>query len=86
MPADPLAEFFTIAPSVGTDTCFRVSDETTILFVDTATSTVTTGDPSQLAVDQVVDLFGQSAANAMSDCFVADELLVDGPPPAASGT
>ncbi len=85
VPADPLTEFFTITPSVGTDTCFRVSDETTLLFVDAAASTVTVGDLAQLDVDQVVDLFGQSSANAMSDCFMADEVLVDGPPP-DSGT
>ena len=85
VPADPFAEFFTITPSLGTDTCFRISDETTILFVDSATSTVTTGAAAQLAVDQVVDLFGLSAANAMSDCFMADEVLIDGPPPADPG-
>ena len=86
VPADPLAEYFTITPSVGTESCFRISDETTILFVDTETSTVSPGEPAQLAVDQVVDLFGQSAANAMSDCFMADEVLVEGPPPADPGT
>ena len=46
---------------------------------------VTPGEPAQLAVDQVVDLFGQSSANAMSDCFMADDVLVEGPPPADSG-
>ena len=85
VPADPLAEYFTITPSVGTEACFRISDETTILFVDTETSTVTPGEPAQLAVDQVVDLFGQTSANAMSDCFMADDVLVEGPPPADSG-
>ena len=42
---------------------------------------MTPGEPGQLAVDQVVDLFGKSAETAMSDCFIAEDVIVDGPPP-----
>lgn len=84
IPTDPLNEYFTIAPSiVEGDACFRINDDTSILFVDTATSTVTSGTAADLAVGQVVDLFGTTAVDAMSDCFAADEIIVDGPPPEA---
>lgn len=81
VPSDPLTEFFTIAPSEGTDACFRLHEDVSITFVNTEMSNVTPGEPGDLDVDQVVDLFGESAETAMSDCFIAEDVIVEAPPP-----
>ena len=54
--------------------CVRVAAEASILLVDTTGSTVMPGGFGDLADDQVVDLFGATAADA---CFDADEVIVD---------
>lgn len=56
------------------DTCVAVGEETDVLLVDTANSEVTMGSFADLAVDQVVDVFGMSSVEG---CFVANEVIVD---------
>jgi hypothetical protein len=60
-----------------------VNEDAVILFVDTASSTVTTGSFDQLAAGQAVELFGVTVTlEDSSTRFEANEILVDGPPPA----
>ena len=56
------------------DTCVAVSDDTDVLLVDTANSEVVMGSFADLAVGQVVDVFGMSSVEG---CFVANEVIVD---------
>jgi hypothetical protein len=58
----------------GGDTCVSVNSDADILLVDEANSEVTMGTFADLAVDQSVDLFGQSAADS---CFMANEVIVE---------
>lgn len=58
-----------------------VSDTTSILLVDDTNSEVTTASFADLAVDQVVDVFGMMPEG--EGCFEANEVIVDVPPPAA---
>lgn len=58
------------------DTCVAVGEETFVLLVDTANSEVMMGSFADLAVDQVVDVFGTSSSEA-EGCFVANEVIVD---------
>ncbi len=56
------------------DTCVRVDDDADILLVDEANSEVTMGEFSDLAVGQMVDLFGVTAEDS---CFDANEVIVE---------
>lgn len=56
------------------DTCVRVNEGADILLVDAAASEVTIGTINDLAVGQVVDLFGITAVDS---CFDANEVLID---------
>jgi hypothetical protein len=58
----------------GGDTCVSVNSDADILLVDEANSEVTMGTFDDLAVDQSVDLFGQSAVDS---CFMANEVIVE---------
>jgi len=54
-----------------------VLDDATILFVDAANATVTVGTFAELAVDDVVELFGEMAGD--DSCFEANEVIVEVP-------
>lgn len=56
------------------DTCVRVNEDADILLVDEANSEVTMGEFTDLAVDQLVDLFGKTAVDT---CFDANEVIVE---------
>jgi hypothetical protein len=56
----------------GGDICVRVKDDADVLLVNVAASEVTMATFAELAVGQVVDLFGK-----MNDCFDANEVIVD---------
>jgi hypothetical protein len=69
---DAVTRSFGLTQTGGGDICVRVNDDADILLVDVAASEVTTATFSELAVGQVVDLFGE-----MNDCFDANEVIVD---------
>jgi len=69
---DAVMRSFGLTQTGGGDICVRVNDDADILLVDVAASEVTTATFSELAVGQVVDLFGE-----MNDCFDANEVIVD---------
>ena len=71
-PIDAVMRSFGLTQTGGGDICVRVNDDADILLVDVAASEVTTATFSELAVGQVVDLFGK-----MNDCFDANEVIVD---------
>jgi hypothetical protein len=71
-PLDPDTRSFGLTPTSGNDICVRVNDDADILLVDVAASEVTMATFAELALGQVVDLFG-----VMSDCFDANEVIVD---------
>jgi len=73
-PLDAAARSFGLSPIEGSDTCIRVDDDADILLVDTAASEVTVGTIDDLALGQMVDLFG---ATAMDSCFDANEVIVE---------
>jgi Domain of unknown function (DUF4382) len=70
-PLDAVTRSFGLTQTTG-DICVRVNDDADILLVDIAASEVTMADFGDLAVGQIVDLFG-----IMSDCFDANEVIVD---------
>ena len=75
-PLDTATRSFGLTPADSSgDTCVRVADEAAILLVDTAASEVTAGTIDDLAVGQLVDLFG--ATSMVDSCFEADEVIVD---------
>ena len=74
-PLDPVARSFGLTTASG-DTCVRVNDDAGILLVDVAASEVSAGTIDDLAVGQMVDLFGQVAADS---CFEANEVIVEVP-------
>jgi hypothetical protein len=63
---------FGLTQTGGGDICVRVDDDADILLVDIEKSEVTMATFAELAVGQVIDLFG-----VMSDCFDANEVIVD---------
>ena len=69
---DAVMRSFGLTQTGGGDICVRVNDDADILLVDIAASEVTMATFSELAVGQVVDLFGE-----MNDCFDANEVIVD---------
>ncbi len=75
---EPLAaetRSFDLTLTDGGNACVRVDPEADILLVDAANSEVTMGDFSDLAVDQLVDIFGQPSTE--DDCFEANEVIVE---------
>jgi hypothetical protein len=70
-PIDAAMRSFGLATFAG-DICVRVNGDADILLVDVAASEVTMADFGDLAVGQVVDMFG-----TMTDCFDANEVIVD---------
>jgi hypothetical protein len=68
-PLDTVDRSFGLTLTEGGDTCVRVDDDADILLVDVAASEVTMGTIDDLAVDQLVDLFG---ATAEDSCFDAN--------------
>jgi len=74
-PLDATARSFGLTLGDGSgDTCVRVNNDADILLVDEAASEVTMGTIDDLALGQVVDLFGTTAVDS---CFDANEVLVD---------
>jgi len=72
VPRDAVTRSFGLTQTGGGDICVRVNDDADILLVDIAASEVTMATFAELAVGQVIDLFG-----VMSDCFDANEVIVD---------
>lgn len=73
-PLDADARSFGLTLEEGGDTCVRVNEDAAILLVDVGNSEVTEGAFTELAVDQFVDLFGETAADT---CFDANEVIVE---------
>lgn len=73
-PLDAVARSFGLTPTAGGDTCVRVNADADILLVDEAASEVTMGTINDLAVGQMVELFGATAADS---CFEANEVIVE---------
>ena len=74
-PLDAVTRSFGLTGSGSTDICVRVEENADILLVDIAASEVTMATFAELAVGQVVDLFGQMGQS--NDCFDANEVIVD---------
>lgn len=73
-PLDAAARSFGLTPTEGNDTCVRVDADADILLVDTAVSEAQAGTVDDLALGQMVDLFGVTAADS---CFEANEVIVE---------
>lgn len=73
-PLDKDAGTFGLTPTAGGDTCVRAA-AATVLLVNTAASEVTTGTLADLAVGQMVDLFGTTSI--VDSCFDANEVIVE---------
>jgi hypothetical protein len=69
---DEASRSFGLTQTGGGDICVRVKDDADVLLVNVAASEVTMATFAELAVGQVVDLFGK-----MNDCFDANEVIVD---------
>jgi hypothetical protein len=78
-PFDAATRSFDLTPEVGIPVCVRVNEDADILLVDEAASEVTMGTIDDLAVGQMVDLFGTTAADS---CLDANEVIVEVVPPA----
>lgn len=73
-PADPSRQF-TLTTADMMEHCIDVEQDADILLVDVMNSEVTMGSIADLAVDQVVDIFGEIVE---SECtFSANEVIVD---------
>ena len=73
-PLDPVARSFGLTPTAGGDTCVRVAMDADILLVDTSASEAKMGTIDDLALGQIVDLFGVTATDS---CFDANEVIVE---------
>lgn len=73
-PLDAAMRSFGLTATAGGDTCVRVNEDADILLVDEAASEVTMGSFDDLAVGQMVDLFGITAVDS---CFEANEVIVE---------
>jgi hypothetical protein len=71
-PLDATTRSFGLTEDVAGDICVRVQEGADILLVDIAASEVTMATFAELALGQVVDMFG-----TMNDCFDANEVIVD---------
>lgn len=71
---DAVARSFDLMPKSEELVCVRVAEDADILLVDTANSEITMADFEDLAIDQVVELFGMTAEDS---CFDATEIIVD---------
>jgi hypothetical protein len=74
--ADGMPANFVLVFEDTSTTCVNVYENTDVLLVDVAASEVTMGDFTNLAKDQVVDVFGQSSLEP-DGCFEANEVIVD---------
>ena len=74
-PLDAAMRSFDLTLAEGGPLCVRVNDDADILLVDEANSEVTMGVFADLAVDQAVDLFGETSAE--DQCFDANEVIVE---------
>jgi hypothetical protein len=74
--ADGMPANFVLVFEDTSTTCVNVYENTDVLLVDVAASQVTMGDFTNLAKDQVVDVFGQSSLEP-DGCFEANEVIVD---------
>ena len=72
VPLEAVTRSFGLTLTGGGDICVRVNEDADILLVDIAASEVTMVTFAELAVGQVIDLFG-----VMNDCFDANEVIVD---------
>jgi len=66
---------FMLTPEEGNDMCVNVAEDASVLLVNVAASEVLTGSFDDLAMDQMVDLFG-TAPDSAEGCFTADEVIV----------
>jgi hypothetical protein len=73
-PLDVAMRSFDLTLTEGGSTCVHVLDDADILLVDVANSEVTMGTFDDLAVDQAVELFGESVVDL---CFEANEVIVE---------
>jgi len=74
VPLDKPTRSFVLLPEVGNPINVRVNDNADILLVDEAASTVTMGTIDSLALEQMVDLFGITAADGTFD---ANEVIIE---------
>jgi hypothetical protein len=74
VPLDAATRSFVLLPEVGNPVNVRVNEDADILLVDEAESTVTMGTIDDLAIEQMVDLFGITAADGFFD---ANEVIVE---------
>jgi len=72
---DSNPDTFGLTTEIG-DTCVAVGEGTDVLLVDTANSEVTMGSFVDLAIGQVVDVFGTASSEA-EGCFDANEVIVE---------
>jgi Domain of unknown function (DUF4382) len=72
-PLDTTTSSFILATDTG-DVCVNVQEEADILLVSGVSSTVTVGSFADLALDQVVDVFG--AMDDTGGCLLANEVIV----------
>jgi hypothetical protein len=72
---DAVTRQFTLSKADASEQCVEVDAEADILLVDEALSQVTLGMFSDLAQDQVVDIFGETVEGACT--FLANEVIVD---------
>jgi hypothetical protein len=79
-PIDSVTAIFVLSTDTG-DINVCVMEDARILLVDTDASEVTAATFADLAVDQIVDVFGAMAAD--DGCFEASEVIVDITPPPA---
>ena len=84
--ADPIVDndeeqsFMLISDSTSVQVC--VLGDASVILVDETTSVVTTGTFADLAVDDVVDVFGTLPEG--EGCFEASEVIVDADSPPSS--
>ena len=74
VPLDAATRSFVLLPEVGNPVIVRVNVDADILLVDEAASTVTMGIFDDLALGQMVDLFGIPTADGFFD---ANEVIVE---------
>ena len=69
---DDIARTFDLTLEDLSSVCVQVNEDADILLVDATNSVVTMGDFTDLAAEQIVDVFGEPAEN----CFNANEVIV----------
>ena len=74
VPLDAATRSFVLLPEVGNPVNVRVIEDADILLVDESASTVTMGTINDLALEQMVNLFGVTVADGFFD---ANEVIVE---------